>query len=89
MALGAAKTQILLSVARRGVILAGIGVALGLIGAVGAGRLLRSVLVGVRTIDPLVLAIVAVVAMAVAVAAIAAPSRRAMAVNPAEALRPR
>jgi predicted permease len=87
MALGATRGRILGAVVRRAFALSGIGLALGLAGMFGAGRLLRSVLTGVDTIDPIVCAAVAGVGLVVTLAAVLAPSRRAMRVDPGVSLR--
>jgi predicted permease len=64
-----------------------LGLALGVIGAVGAGRALSGLLFGVRSWDPLSLASATVLLGAVATLAAWIPARRAVAVDPREALR--
>jgi predicted permease len=86
MALGAAKGRILAEVVRRGVALAGAGLAIGLVGAIAVGVVLRSTLVGVAAFDAGVLGLVSILLLAVALAAIVVPARRAMRVSPTEAL---
>jgi putative ABC transport system permease protein len=66
---------------------AGMGVALGAVLALVAGRLVQSLLVGVSPSDPLTLAIVVITLLAVSVAAALLPARRAARVDPVEALR--
>ncbi|MBF5046485.1 ABC transporter permease [Aggregicoccus sp. 17bor-14] len=87
MALGARPADVLRLVLGSGLRLALGGVALGLVGAWGAGRLLASQLPGVRAADPLTLAALALAVCAVALAATWLPARRAMRVDPQEALR--
>jgi ABC-type antimicrobial peptide transport system permease subunit len=64
-----------------------IGVILGLTGSLAAATLLRSILFGVRSWDPLTLIGVAVVLGLSTVLAAFIPARRAASVNPVEALR--
>jgi ABC-type lipoprotein release transport system permease subunit len=59
----------------------------GLIGAVALTRVLRGLLVGVSTTDPLVFLGVAAVLAASALLACVVPARRAARVHPVEALR--
>ena len=87
IALGAARGDVLAMVVREGVVLAAIGVTIGLAGALVLSRVLRTLLYGVSSTDPLTY--VSVVAL-LAVAALAAswfPARRATLVQPTEALR--
>jgi len=67
--------------------LVGIGLALGLAGAVAGGHALGSLLFEVRPADPLTLATVAVVLGAAGLVAAWLPARRAMRVDPVTALR--
>jgi putative ABC transport system permease protein len=87
MALGAEKGSVLALVLRDGVRLALIGIAIGVAGAAGLSRAIRSMLVGVPTIDVVTMLAVAVVLASVAVLASLLPARRATAVSPTEALR--
>ena len=63
------------------------GIAMGLLCALGAARLLRSLLFGVNSFDPPTFAAVACLLGAAALAASFIPARRAAQVNPLEALR--
>jgi putative ABC transport system permease protein len=87
VALGARPHQILSLVLRRGLILAGAGVAVGLAGAAVATRLLASQLYGVRPADPLTLLAVTLVLGLVALLACIVPAWRGTKVDPMVALR--
>jgi predicted permease len=87
MALGAQLRNVLWLVIGKGLRLALIGTALGLIGAWGISRLLASVLPELPDSDPLVLGIVAVLLIAVTILACWLPARRAARIDPMEALR--
>jgi putative ABC transport system permease protein len=82
LALGAAPQRIVRFVLGEGVRLAGLGVAIGLVAALAAGRLTRSLVVDVSPSDPRILAGVAIVMLAVACLAAFLPARRASAVDP-------
>ena len=60
---------------------------MGLAVAVGLTRLMSSLLFGVSAVDPLTYAAVSALLMAAAVLASYVPARRAMAIDPVEALR--
>jgi ABC-type antimicrobial peptide transport system permease subunit len=87
MALGAQRRDILRMVLGRGLVLAAIGIAVGLGGAFAATRVLSSLLYSVGATDPLVFAGVTLLLALVAVAASALAGRRATAVDPMIALR--
>jgi ABC-type antimicrobial peptide transport system permease subunit len=87
IALGAARGQVLGPVIREGLVLAAIGIGLGLAGAHIVGRALSAFLFGVGSSDPLTFALVAVLMLAVAFLATYVPSRRALKVDPVTALR--
>lgn len=86
-ALGARGAQVAAHVVRRGVVLAGIGVVLGLTGSALVGRVLASWLFDVPHIDAPTFATIAVLVLAVAALASFVPARRAAAVDPVVALR--
>jgi predicted permease len=87
MALGAGSGDVLRLVLGYGIRLAGIGLAIGIPVAAAASRLLGSLLYGVSPTDPLVFVAVSVTLMAVATAACYVPARRAMRLDPLQALR--
>ena len=87
MALGAQKFDVLRMVMRDGARMIVIGVILGLIGALALTRLMRTMLYGVRPTDPLTFISVAALLCIIAMLACYVPARRAMRVDPIEALR--
>ena len=87
IALGAQPSQILKLVVGRGLWLAGIGIVLGIVGALAMSRLLVFMLAGISPHDPLTFAGVAVLIAAVSLAACYIPARRAMRIDPLAAVR--
>ena len=87
IALGAPRGDVIGMVVRRGLVLAGVGTALGLVAAFSLTRYLRDVLFGVAPTDPMTYGLVVVSMLAVAVLASAIPARRAATVDPAIAFR--
>jgi len=87
MALGADRGVVVRRVIGHGLRLTVAGLALGLAGSLGAGRLLDSLLFEVRAVDPASLGITAALLLGVALAACWLPARRAAKVQPAEVLR--
>jgi putative ABC transport system permease protein len=87
MALGARQGDVLAMVVRHGAVLAGIGLAVGLGGALALSRLLSSLLFQVSPTDPPTFAGGTVVLTAVALLAATLPARRAARTNPMVALR--
>ena len=87
MTLGASPAQMMSAILREGAIQAIAGLAVGLGGGVLLMRAFRSVLYGVEPTDPLTLTVVSLVLLATALAASAIPGRRAMRVDPVNALR--
>jgi predicted permease len=85
-ALGARTSDVQGRIVRQGVVLAGIGVAIGLVAAAGVTRLMTSLLYGVQAVDPLTYAAVAAGLIGVAALASYLPARRASAVDPVESL---
>jgi putative ABC transport system permease protein len=86
MALGAQRRNILALVLKKGMLLALIGVAIGLGIALALTRLMASLMFGVRTTDPLTYAVIAGLVLFVAFVACYLPARRATKVNPLVAL---
>jgi putative ABC transport system permease protein len=90
MALGAQATQVRWLFVRQSLWQLGIGVAIGLAGALGVGVLLKSLLAqggGVGSRDPVTLVTIVVVLVTVALAASYWPARRATRLDPLKALR--
>ena len=87
MALGAAASRVLGLVVRRGLMLAAVGLLLGLGAAVLASRALGSQLFGVGATDPLTYAAVSAALLAVAMVASWVPAQRATRIEPQDALK--
>ena len=87
MALGASRTDVLRDVIGLGARLTGVGLLLGLIGALAATRVLSSLLFGVRSTDALTFTAASLVLLVVSLFASYLPARRAMRVDPIVALR--
>jgi putative ABC transport system permease protein len=86
-ALGATPGAILGMVLLQGVRLAGLGLLIGLAGALLLGRFLQSLLFGVGSADPLTLLGVVALLATVAIAACLLPAMRAVGIDPMSALR--
>jgi putative ABC transport system permease protein len=86
-ALGAERGDVLRLVIRQGMMLTGVGLALGLIVAFAVTRLLTGLLYGIRATDPLIWCGVSLVLVLVALLAVWLPARRASRVEPIQALR--
>ncbi len=87
MALGAQAGEVMALVMKKGMALIGSGIAIGIVLAFGATRLLESLLFGVSTTDPVTFVGVPVLLIAVGLLANYLPARRALRVNPVSALR--
>jgi predicted lysophospholipase L1 biosynthesis ABC-type transport system permease subunit len=87
MALGAPRLGVLALVAGHGMTLTFIGVAIGLAGALGLGRLIQGLLFGVGGTDPATLVAAPSLLLLVALAACALPALRAARIDPLTALR--
>jgi ABC-type antimicrobial peptide transport system permease subunit len=87
MAVGAQRSDVLRLILRDGMTTAGLGVVLGLIGALLATRLLQGMLFGISAINPLIFGVNALFLLTVAMAACLLPARRAARLDPTEALR--
>src|SRR5690606_31735421 len=82
MALGASRGSVLGSVLTQGLMLAGIGLAIGLAASFGLTRFLQTQLFNVRPTDPMTIVAVALFIAIVAVIACLVPARRATTVDP-------
>jgi ABC-type antimicrobial peptide transport system permease subunit len=87
MALGASATDVVGSVVREAMVLAGIGVVGGVAASLALTRFAQSILFGVKATDPAVFVGIAVLLSSVAMAAAYVPARRATRVDPVVALR--
>jgi predicted permease len=87
LALGAPRPAVLWLVLRQGLTLAGTGIALGLVGGLLAAPLMRSLLFGVKPVEPVTFAAIALLLALVALLACYLPARRAARVDPMTALR--
>ncbi|MDX2180845.1 MAG: ABC transporter permease [Bryobacteraceae bacterium] len=87
MSLGARPSDVLTMVLGRGVSLALVGLAIGIVASLALGGLVKSMLFGVAPQDPITLVSVSAALLLVAALACAIPARRAARVDPAIALR--
>ena len=87
MALGADRPQVLRLILREGLILASVGLAIGLVGGIFVGRAVQSMLYKVAALDFTSLCAVAVLLFAAAMLACYVPARKATKVDPMVALR--
>jgi putative ABC transport system permease protein len=87
LALGAEKGQILRSTLRRFLGVSGVGIVLGLLGALGASRILDRFLYQVSSTDPATFLGVGLFLALVALAAVVVPAHRASRVEPARVLK--
>jgi len=87
LALGASKRAVALDVVGSGLRLVAVAVGIGVVGAFALSRLLRSLVYGVNTTDPISFAFAAAFLVLVAALACYQPAHRAGKVDPIEALR--
>ena len=87
MALGADRGTVRWLVMRQGLLLAVIGVAIGLGAAFGLTRLMSALLFGVDPVDPLTYGVVSLLLLAIAAGATFVPAHRAAGTDPMRALR--
>jgi len=87
LALGARQADIIQSVLRQGLALVGVGLVVGLAGAVGAGRVVSRFLYDSGSVDPATLVVVPLLLILVAVGACLVPARRGAAADPMTSLR--
>jgi ABC-type antimicrobial peptide transport system permease subunit len=87
MALGAGRGNVLTLILKEGMLLAGVGLLLGLAGAYGVGRAMHSIFYNVGTIDFAAFSAVAAALLFAALLACFIPAQRATRVDPMQALR--
>ena len=85
--LGAQQSDLKRMFVRQGLMLAAVGIVLGLAAAAGLTRLMATVLYGITPLDPTTYAVVPVILLIATVLASYLPARRAASVHPIEALR--
>ena len=87
MALGAQIGDVLKLVLRRAMLLAVIGIVIGIAGAFAVTRYMATLLFGVKPVDGITFVAVAVLLAAVVFVACLVPARRAAKIDPLQALR--
>jgi len=87
VALGAQTGEVIRMILRQGIVIVAAGLAIGILAALGMGRLVENLLVGVRGTDPLTYCVVSLSLACVALVASYIPARRAAKVDPMVALR--
>jgi len=87
VALGAQRSEVAGMVLRDGATLAGIGLAIGVVAIVFAGKLMQSLLFGVAVLNPLALGIAVSLLAGITLIACYLPARRAVRVDPVVTLR--
>ena len=87
LALGAKPGELERAFVGNGLALAGAGIVIGLAAAAGLTSLMKSILFGIRTLDPVIYFGMAAVLVAAAALASYIPARRASRIDPNEALR--
>src|SRR5262245_38838963 len=87
MALGADRSNVLGMVLRQGMTLVVIGLAIGIVGALGTARIVSGLLFGMSAVDPTTFAGVSIVLLFVAMLASYIPAWRASRLDPLQALR--
>jgi hypothetical protein len=87
MALGARSGQLEIMFVRSGLVLAAVGVVIGLGASIGLTRFMKSLLFQISPLDPLTYFVVGLALIAAAILASYVPARRAAAVDPINALR--
>jgi len=89
VALGADAVQVLWLLLRAGILVISVGLVIGAFAALGVTRLIRGLLFTVTATDPLTYAGVALALLGIGIVACFVPARRAMLIDPVQALRSR
>jgi ABC-type antimicrobial peptide transport system permease subunit len=87
LALGAQQRELRWLFVRSALVLTGVGIFIGLGAAAGVAQLMRALLFGVRPLDPVSYAVVAIVLVAAAGLASYLPASRVSAIHPADVLK--
>jgi len=87
IAMGAQRGNVLGLILKKGCLLAGIGIAMGLLGALAITRIIEYMLYRVKPLDPVTFAVVSLLLLAITLLACYIPARRATKIDPMEALR--
>ncbi|MEO7082809.1 MAG: ABC transporter permease [Gemmatimonadaceae bacterium] len=87
VALGAQRADVFRLIVGQGMMLGGIGIAIGLVGALGVTRFLRTMLFGISPFDSASFVAVSTLLAGIAIVASYVPARRAARIDPVEALR--
>jgi len=87
MALGATQNGIASLVVQKGMMLAGIGVGVGVVGALALSRIIRTLLFGIGSTDPVTFCVLPLVLLGIALIATYIPAYRASRIDPAISLR--
>ena len=87
LALGAGVSTVFAIVIKRGMLLVGMGVTIGIVGGLASARLIESVLFGVGSADPLTFCAVSLSLVGVALVACIVPTLRAVRLDPAEVMK--
>ena len=87
IALGAADSDIRKLIVGKSMLLVGVGVAVGVAGALSLTRVMAGLLFGISATDPVTFGITALLLAAVAAAASAIPAQRAVRIQPINVLR--
>ena len=87
LALGAQRESVVGLILRRGLLLAAMGLAIGIVASMVLTRFLAEMLYGVKPLDPLTFVAVSAVLMMVSLIASSAPAYRAARLDPMKTLR--